>query len=171
MSKNKSIVKSYFFTLLITVVIALFFMIGCSRTKTTESFNDKNLKSTEVSNNKIIEIKEKMFITQVNDVYLNEKDYLGKTIKLEGVFINEPYSDDGDYYYFVVRYGPGCCGNDGVVGFEIKWDKSKERQYPQINSWVESTGVLKKYEGEEYLYLDLISLNVLDKRGAENVVQ
>lgn len=121
----------------------------------------------------IIEIKEKMFITQVNDVYLNPQDYLGKTIKLEGVFKNEK-SYDGDQYCFVIRYGPGCCGNDGIVGFEIKWDEDNAKPYPKADSWVESTGVLKQYEADgysDYLYLDLVSLNVLNKRGAETVVQ
>jgi len=154
--------KKYFIiAALITVVTALFFG-NCSGTK-----------KTEVSNDNIVEIKEKMFITQVNDVYLNPKDYLGKTIKLEGVFKNEK-SYDGGQYCFVIRYGPGCCGNDGIVGFEIKWDESIAKPYPKTDSWVESTGVLKQYEADgyaDYLYLDLISLNVLNKRGAETVVQ
>ena len=32
----------------------------------------------------IIEIRENMFLTQVNDINLNFRDYLGRTIKLEG---------------------------------------------------------------------------------------
>jgi len=162
MGKNKSIVKSFFFIAIITIVISSFLLICCSKTKKTDSDNDK-----------IIEIKEKMFITQVNDVYLNPKDYLGKTIKLEGIFKNDQ-SFDGEQYFFVLRYGPGCCGYDGVAGFEVKWDDSKKHPYPKVDSWVESTGVLKQYDADgydQYLYLDLISLNVLDKRGAETVVQ
>ncbi|MDR1674698.1 MAG: hypothetical protein LBR54_04530, partial [Oscillospiraceae bacterium] len=29
----------------------------------------------------VVEIKEKMFVTHINDVYLNQEDYLGKTVK------------------------------------------------------------------------------------------
>ena len=153
--------KHFIIATFITVVTALF-LGNCSGKNKSESSNDN-----------IVEIKEKMFVTQVNDVYLNAEDYLGKTIKLEGVFKNEK-SDNGDQYCFVIRYGPGCCGNDGIVGFEIKWDENNAKPYPKDDSWVESTGVLKQYEMDgypDYLYLDLISLNVLNKRGAETVVQ
>jgi len=120
----------------------------------------------------VIVIKEKMFISQVNDVYVNKDDYLGKKIKLEGIFLTE--QGDDKTYCFVLRYGPGCCGYDGNVGFEVAWDKKKNKRYPVDNSWVEATGELKTYEEDgytDYLYLDLISLNVLSKRGTETVMQ
>jgi zinc transport system permease protein len=122
-----------------------------------------------------VEIKEKMFIAQVNDVYLNPEDYLGKTIKLEGLFIFEQYAGYENPYCFVIRYGPGCCGNDGNAGFEVAWDAppDEEKSYPEPNAWVEATGMLTTYEedGYPYLYLSLVSLNVLDTRGAEFVSQ
>jgi len=113
-----------------------------------------------------------MFNTQVNDVYLNRKDYLGKTLKLEGIFIKEQYN--GNSYCYVIRYGPGCCGFDANIGFEVRWANEKTNPYPAYNSWVEATGVLKTYEEDgysDYLYLDLVSLNVLSKRGSETVLQ
>jgi uncharacterized membrane protein YcgQ (UPF0703/DUF1980 family) len=125
-----------------------------------------------VSTGGVIEIKEKMFISQVNDVYLNKDDYLGKTIKLEGLFKIAQGNEKA--YCFVLRYGPGCCGYDGNVGFEVAWDKDREKPYPGEDSWVEATGELKTYEEDgytEFLYLDLVSLNVLNKRGQETVMQ
>jgi len=121
----------------------------------------------------VIDIKEKMFIAQTNDVYLNAEDYLGKTIRLEGLFKREQ-SDYGNYC-FVLRYGPGCCGTDGNAGFEVAWEPRNKAlvKYPAADDWVEATGVLKSYEedGYPYLYLALTSLQVLDKRGAEYVTQ
>ncbi|MDR0320660.1 MAG: hypothetical protein LBI28_04085 [Treponema sp.] len=124
-------------------------------------------------NKDIVEIKEKMFISQVNDVYLNFEDYLGRTIKLEGIFKSEQFYNDVEPYRFVIRYGPGCCGTDGNAGFEVKWNKDREQQYPAAESWVEATGILKidKDGSAQYLYLDLSSLDVLSKRGAEVVLQ
>jgi zinc transport system permease protein len=123
----------------------------------------------------IIEIKEKMFIAQTNDVYLNPEEYLGKTIKLEGIFMPVQYEGQEDPYCFVLRYGPGCCGTDGNAGFEVAWETQAEteKSYPESDAWVEATGTLKTYEedGYPYLYLALASLNVLDKRGAEFVSQ
>ncbi|MDR2602589.1 MAG: hypothetical protein LBC53_09110 [Spirochaetaceae bacterium] len=117
-----------------------------------------------------IEIKEKMFIAQTNDVYLNSEEYIGKKVKLEGLFKKEEYN--GRSYCFVLRYGPGCCGNDGNAGFEIAWD-SGGSGYPKEDDWVEAAGVFKNYEedGYPYLYISLSSLNVLAKRGKEFVTQ
>jgi zinc transport system permease protein len=123
----------------------------------------------------LVEIREKMFIAQVNDVYLNPEDYLGKTIKLEGLFKAEEYFNKESPLCFVVRYGPGCCGNDGNAGFEVAWNNetAANRTYPKDDDWVEVVGTLQSYEeeGYPYLYLALSGLTVLDKRGAEFVTQ
>jgi len=111
-----------------------------------------------------------MFIAQTNDVYLNRDEYMGRTIKLEGIFGGVPEADPP--FYFVYRYGPGCCGYDGNVGFEVVW-KDVQRDYPKNNDWVEAIGVLEKYESEmgTFLRLALESLVVKVERGKEIVVQ
>ncbi|MDR2606795.1 MAG: metal ABC transporter permease [Treponema sp.] len=121
----------------------------------------------------LVEIKEKMFIAQTNDIYLNAEDYLGKTIRLEGLFKMEQYEGQEAPYCFVLRYGPGCCGNDGNAGFEVAWDSASAVPYPGIDEWVEAMGKLKYYEedGYPYLYIALSSLKVLEERGAEFVTQ
>jgi len=143
----------------VIVIAALSLVSGCNK--------------QEAKSDGIVEIKEKMFISQVNDVYINAEDYFGKTIKLEGLFVTEQFSSRTDPYCYVLRYGPGCCGSDGNVGFEVAWASSKKMSYPEENAWVEAIGELKTYEEDnsKYLYLDLSSLNVLNKRGAEYVNQ
>jgi uncharacterized membrane protein YcgQ (UPF0703/DUF1980 family) len=154
MNRNKSKANSFIIAMVVMTVTASFIAVGC---------NNKS------ANKAIVEIGDRMFITQVNDVYLNASDYMGKTIKLEGIFKCE------DPYNFVVRYGfGGCCGADANVGFEVMWDKTSAKAYPDADSWVEVTGVLKSHpldSNSQYLYLDLASLNVLDKRGLEFVFQ
>jgi hypothetical protein len=134
-----------------------------------------------LSSDGVIEIKEKLFIAQTNDVYLNPEEYMGRTIKYEGLFKSVYYEEAGDPYCFVLRYGPGCCGNDGSAGFEVAWDAAERPdlaegapgEFPEEDAWVEATGVLKSYEedGYPYLYLALSSLKVLEQRGAEFVAQ
>jgi uncharacterized membrane protein YcgQ (UPF0703/DUF1980 family) len=117
---------------------------------------------------KIIEIREKMFVGQVNDVYLNPDEYIGRTIKLEGIFGIVDDIEEAPCYY-VYRYGPGCCGYDANVGFEVEWSGA----YPKADEWVEATGdlVSYEYEGMSFLKLALSSLNVKSKRGLESVEQ
>jgi uncharacterized membrane protein YcgQ (UPF0703/DUF1980 family) len=121
----------------------------------------------------VIEIKEKMFVAQSNDVYYNVEDYLGKTLKYEGIFQEFTDGENGQTYYSVIRYGPGCCGIDANCGFEVCWVNNSEAEYPKQNDWVEVLGVLELYEEGEYSYLrlNLTSMTVLDVRGAEYVSQ
>lgn len=125
----------------------------------------------ELNSGDIIEVKEKLFVAQINDMYYNAEDYLGKTIKYEGLLDIAENSETGQKYYSVIRYGPGCCGDDGYVGFEVNWDN--DNTYPEKDEWVEVVGILESYEedGFKYLRLDLQELNVLEVRGKELVTQ
>jgi hypothetical protein len=115
----------------------------------------------------VIEIGEKMFVGQINDIYSNPEDYLGKTIRYEGLYTYFENNYDDTRYDCVIRYGPGCCGNDGDVGLEIAW----EGDMPEENDWVEVTGVVESYKenGWQYLRVRAASLNVLPVRGNEKV--
>jgi uncharacterized membrane protein YcgQ (UPF0703/DUF1980 family) len=128
-----------------------------------------NREATVAAAGDVVEIKEKLFIAQTNDIYYNAEDYLEKTVKYEGIFDVYEVPETGLKYYSVIRYGPGCCGIDANAGFEVKWAGA----YPNANDWVEAIGVLESYEedGYQYLRLNLSSLNVLPTRGAEYVSQ
>jgi uncharacterized membrane protein YcgQ (UPF0703/DUF1980 family) len=136
---------------------------------------DSKAGSTNAQAESVVEIKEKMFIAQTNDIYLNPEDYMGRTIKLEGLFKSYSSEEYDTSYCFVIRYGPGCCGNDGSAGFEIAWDDNYTLQpvYPEEDAWVEAVGVLKNYTENDYpyLYLSLSSLTVQEEKGAEFVLQ
>jgi len=143
--------------LILTVMIAitsLFFITGCTAT----------------DENSIVKIGERMFMTQIQDIYLNANDFLGRTIKLEGIFASIFW--DGEHYFYVIRNAfDSCCGGGSAVGFEVMWPVGRPGLIPQNDSWVEASGMLKLFEGDPLrgLYLELTSLNVLDTRGAETV--
>jgi uncharacterized membrane protein YcgQ (UPF0703/DUF1980 family) len=134
---------------------------------------DENVKFTNAAfNTGIIEIKEKMFIAQTNDVYLNSDDYLGKTIKLEGLFKTEDFDWQERPFYYVLRYGPGCCGYDGSAGFEVMWEADIKPNpiYPKEDDWVEAIGIVKAFNNDG-IYIALTKLTILNKRGNEFVRQ
>lgn len=115
----------------------------------------------------VVVIKDKMFIAQCNDIYLNPDDYKDKTIVLEGMY-GEAVDPATDLPYSTVyRNGPGCCGNDGIAGFEIRF----AGQQPKLNDWVRVAGKLKRIEENSsyYYVLELSELTVLTERGAEFV--
>ena len=153
--------------LVVMLSLGLGLMTGCSGVPVSEAEEVAAQISVD------LEIREKLFVAQMNDIYINTDDFLGKTIKYEGMFAREYYELTDSYFNMVFRFGPGCCGTDGVVGLEVAWDEEKEDELPSDNDWVEVIGVVEEYEelGNIYLRLNILSLRVLSKRGAETVLQ
>ena len=108
-------------------------------TEKSEGIIRRTTQKVEPDMNNILEIKDNFFIQQTNDMYYNLKDYLGKTIKIEG-FVTNYKDNNGDICYGVVRNTPGCCGADGLAGVDIRYDG----EYPPIDTWVEVIGVMGK---------------------------
>ena len=125
--------------LMIILLIALIIAIGVVLVNVSKEANNKVVaKSNSDENSNIIQITDNFFIEQTNDVYLNINDYIGKTIKMEGLIYK--YDDEeGNTYYAVVRNTPGCCGNDGLAGLDIRYNG----EYPEVNTWVEVVGEVK----------------------------
>ncbi len=115
----------------------------------------------------IIEIKERLFIAGCNDVMANPGDYKNRLVKLEGMYT--PFqSAPGKTIHCVTRNSPGCCGGDGVVGFEFTWSGV----LPKDNDWIEVTGsvvVKKNPYGYDTVLLKAVSVKTLNKRGREFV--
>jgi hypothetical protein len=116
----------------------------------------------------ILMIREKLFIQQCNDVYLNPDEYVGRTIRLEGIYDEYLDEESGETSRYVIRYGPGCCGYDGMAGFEFMYDGETK---PKQDDWIEATGIVELVgpESESYVVLRLSGLRVMDTRGEEYV--
>jgi uncharacterized membrane protein YcgQ (UPF0703/DUF1980 family) len=120
----------------------------------------------------VLEIKDRLFMAQVNDIYRNSKNYMGKTIKYQGVFGRYIEAPDKVKNYYVIRYGPGCCGDDSYIGFEVVLEGADaDKDYPKNDDWVLAEGKLEEYdyEGVNLLRIRLSSLSVLSQRGLEFV--
>ena len=122
----------------------------------------------EVGENELY-IREKMFITQINDIYFNIADYDGKTIVVEGMFQMIPGMDGNEAVPAVYRVGPGCCGNDGWAGFLLNYDGD----LPEVDSWIRVKGTPELIQNDVYvnLYLNVTEMEVKELRGAEFVEQ
>lgn len=112
----------------------------------TDENNKDNKKTSDVD---IIEIKDKLFIESTNEIYVNLKEYIGKYIKIEGLMYNYE-NEDGKMCHAVIRHTPGCCGNDGIAGLNISYDK----EYPKDDTWVCVQGKInewKAFDGVEQM--------------------
>lgn len=131
------------------------------------------LQAAGLAQNDILDIREKMFLTTVYDIYFNFDNYRGKAIAIEGMFNtmgNVAALDGYDDVYMIYRRSPGCCGNDGFDGYELRFEGEK----PQLNDWIKVWGILRdvKTDGPlPQIYLEVVSMQVLAERGAEFVDQ
>lgn len=113
-------------------------------------------------------IQDRLFVAQFNDIYMNADDYMNRLIRYEGIYNEETDPRDGTVYCYVYRYGPGCCGFDSNVGFQV----SIEGTPPAKEDWVEVEGYLDFYDrdGWRYLIFRVTDYTVKAERGQETVV-
>lgn len=154
---------------LLTAFLSCLLITACGRTSNAgePAVEQEETVDSAESSDEVLEIKEKLFIAQTNDIYLNPENYLGMRIRYEGIY--DPFEYENLLYHYVIRYGPGCCGYDANAGFEVAW----EGLYPEAGAWVEAEGVLEMYEseGSSFLLLKLDHLEEKAERGAEFVFQ
>jgi uncharacterized membrane protein len=48
-----------------------------------------------------------MYVAYINEIYVNTDDYLGKTLRIEGMYTASDY--EGTTYYYVYRVGPAAA--------------------------------------------------------------
>lgn len=138
---------------------------------TYTSANTNNELNTTLEANKdndVIEIREELFVTQCVNIYNNANDYENRTLSLEGMYDEYTDEETGITYSYVQRQTPGCCGDDGLAGFEFEYDGEK----PNINDWIKVTGtvnVIRYDSGFKNIILDASDVEVMDTRGKEFV--
>jgi len=156
---------------LIPLLALILLFTGCNTEEVSLKDNQDNKVQEEVEVLEEIEdvyISEETFVAQVNEIYMNKKDYLGKRINYEGYLFSYQPPEPYDMRFFVVRNGPGCCADDSTIGFEIQWDGDM----PLDDEWCSVSGILEKYkdDGLVYLRVKIESIEVLETRGADTVI-
>jgi uncharacterized membrane protein YcgQ (UPF0703/DUF1980 family) len=124
---------------------------------------------TAPSGEDMLVVGDKMFVGQMNDIYLNPENYIGRAIRYEGFFTFFDDEDTGQRYNCVVRNGPGCCGYDALVGLEVEW----QGEMPQPDDWCSVEGTIDTYAegGADYIVVRADALDVMPYRGEDTVTQ
>jgi len=109
-------------------------------------------------------LKDRLFIQQVQDIYLNPRDYTDKIVQIEGFF--EKYTDENKQErYEIYRKTAGCCGDDGKAGFEFVYKKEKLKF--NMYEWISVEALVKE---SDHVYLEAISVTKKDKGKAKEFV-
>ena len=118
-----------------------------------------------------IVLKDKYFDTTIRDMNLNSSDYLGKTVEIEGLYFNN------GYYSFVGRYTtsnlcPTCPPGYSFMEFHL--NGTIDREFTNEGDWIKVIGTYKvgndeSSNNEDYYYLDVLSLEVMNEKGIDTV--
>ncbi|WP_312428413.1 hypothetical protein [Lacrimispora sp.] len=96
-----------------------------------------------------------MVFSEVYNMMISPEEYMGKTIKAEGIFQVYQDSKNNNFYALVIADATACCQQ----GLELIWDgdPSYPDDYPDENTEIEITGVYQSYveEGNTYYYVQV----------------
>ena len=94
-----------------------------------------------------------MKFAEINNIYLKPDEYLGKTIKLDGVYFRSYYVETGQYYHYVVVVDTLACCSTGME-FSVA-DRDSDEMFKEEETPITITGVFSSYEeeGDVYYYL------------------
>ena len=124
--------------------------------------------SFEGAEDDVFEITERFFAMQMFEVFIDSENFLGRTIRYEGMFTTLQWDDTGQDFHLVYRYTEGCCMPEEALGLEVYLNNIEP--LPD-GAWVEVIGVLERFNegGQSFLRLDVVSLIEKDERGMELV--
>lgn len=93
-----------------------------------------------------------MVFSEVQNMMLDPKSYLGKTVKMTGNF-SVAEAGDNRYFACIIADATACCAQ----GIEFDWagDHSYPADYPEKDSEITVTGVFTTYMEGQQTYLQL----------------
>ena len=112
-----------------------------------------------------------LYMTQINDWFMNFKDYEGKLVSLEGYYIKY------ENYTFVGRNGPTCpyC-TGGYVDFEFKSNEDFS-DLKSGKSWISVKGILRQgysydsngKKSSAFYYIEALNIDKKIKAGVDPI--
>ena len=91
-----------------------------------------------------------MVYSEVYNIMVNPKDYIGKTIKMKGECLITPSDDNTKVYYAcLIKDATACCSQG------IEFELSEDYEYPQEGEQVTVSGIFDTYEEDGVMYCHL----------------
>lgn len=174
--------KKFCLFLCLILILGSFSSCGESATEEVSSITLDDGSAVNID----INIKEKMFSVQTQDLLTNFKDNEGKIVRIVGYLGRAQDTKSGEWCYFVYRYkldSTGCCYVPSMI--EMIWEDSGKTYsqndnwkldkvletggytFYKTDEWVEAVGTYGYYTlgGNKYAGMTLISLKDAGKVG------
>lgn len=155
--------KKIYKLLCTTLLVCLLFTACGSNITTTETVSDElsqsNVQSTDSSNYDVdlTQLSSTMVYSEVYNMFSNPDDYMGKSIKMTGLFsVYEDELTGNRYFSCIIEDATACCAQG--IEFVLQ-DAKYPDDYPAIDSEITVSGIMDMYfeemDGESYMYLYL----------------
>ena len=118
------------------------------------------LSSTEGIDVDLTSLSSTMVYSEVYNMMYEPDNYIGKTIKMDGLFT--AYHDEStgnDYYACIIQDATACCAQG--MEFILTDDYSYPDDYPEENEQITVVGVFDTYMEGDYMYCTLRDANLV----------
>ena len=149
------------------IFVVMFAFSGCGR---QEEKNDGTVTSPQIKMDNptsdqdvnidldLTMLSSTMVYAEVYNIMMEPESYVGKTIKMEGLYYADNYTDKS-YHFVIISDATACCAQ----GLEFIW--LGDHSYPKSDTEVEVVGIFESYEenGQRYYRIDAHKVENLDK--------
>ena len=104
----------------------------------------------------LTELSSTMVYSEVYDMMFEPEKYLGKTVRMEGMFAYY-YSEAKDTYYYacIIQDATACCAQG--IEFVLEGDYTFPDDYPEAGDDITVTGVFDTYQDGDATYCTLVN--------------
>lgn len=130
---------------------------GSDESNPLETLKETNLPDTASVDYDLTAMSSDMVYATVYQMMVDPEAYVGKTIRMNGLYYGSYYEPTEKYYHYcIIQDALACC----TQGLEFIWGDGNHvypDEYPEENAMVVVQGVFETYQedGDEYLYCRL----------------
>jgi len=152
--------KKYLSVLLLLCLICI---PAASCSKTAVSQNDSKIDgSVDVD---LTVLSSTMVYAEVFNIITNPNNYIGKAIKMSGLYTASYYEETGQHYHFVIIEDATACCQQGL---EFIWngEHTYPDDYPEEQAKIELVGIYQSYEelGQTFYHLEVHDISILKSK-------
>ena len=150
--------KSLYIVMLLCMIVSC--AAGCTKVASLPASGDSIAGNTVKIDVDLTALTSTLVYGEVYNMLANPDDYMGKTVKMSGLYYSSYYEETGlNYHFVVIEDATACCAQ----GLEFIWNGKHKYpdDYPKEQTEIAVVGIFGSYEemGITYYYLAVDDIN------------
>ena len=126
------------------------------KTDATDKENSVKSVSNENIDVDLTKLSSTMVYSEVYNMLYAPQDYIGKTVKMRGMFVTYTNQDESQYYPAVIIADATACCSQGLE-FLLEGNPPYPEGYPKMETEITVIGTFETYDEEGYRYCHLVN--------------